>query len=102
MSNEEIARVMDFIIQRQEVFAQNQEVAQSDTQQLKRSLADLTARVTHLTDVVGEVASAQMSLIQTQERLQGDISNMLKITTGLFEMFMKDGGKASPGDPSPG
>lgn len=95
MSNEEIERVMNFIIERQEVFAQNQEAAQADTQELKRSVSNLTARVTHLTDVVGEVAAAQMKLVETQERLQGDISNMLKITTGLFEMIAKDGG-ASP------
>lgn len=99
MSNEEIERVMNFIIQRQEVFAQNQETAQADTRELKRSvtdltarMTDLTARVTHLTDVVGELAAAQIVLTQNQERLQGDISNMLKITTGLFEIVVKDGG----------
>lgn len=92
MDNEEIERVMNFIIQRQEVFAQNMEAAQVDTQALKQSVTILTDRVTHITNVVGELVDAQHGFLQAQERMQSDISNMLKLTTGLFEIVVKNGG----------
>ncbi len=77
MSNDEIQRVMDFIIEWQEAFSQN--------------LVALTEPVTHLSAVVGEVVDAQQSFLRSQERMQNDISNMLKITTGLFEIVVKVG-----------
>jgi prophage DNA circulation protein len=98
MDNNEIERLMNFIIERQEVFASNMEAAQADTQALKQSVATLTERVTHITNVVGELVDAQQGFLQGQERMQGDISNMLKITAGLFETIMKNGGAPSSED----
>lgn len=78
-------KVMNFIIQRQEAFAHNMEVEQADTRQLKQTVAQLMS-------VVGELVDAQQKFLQSQERTQNDISNVLKITTGLFEIVMKKDG----------
>lgn len=122
MDNEEIERVMNFIIERQEIFAQDMAAAQADTRELKQSVADLTERVadltenvaeltrnvadlnervTHITNVVGELVDAQQGFLQGQERMQSDISNMLKITTGLFEIVVRNGGATPQGDATP-
>ncbi len=120
MDNEEIQRVMNFIIERQEAFADNMEAARADTQQLKQTVTQLSETVgqlsetvgqlsetvgqlsqtvSHLSNIVGEVVDAQHGFLQSQERMQNDISNMLKITTGLFEIVVKNGG--TPPDEMP-
>jgi hypothetical protein len=63
MTNEEIQKLMEFVIQRQEVFAENMDKAEKRMSQLERGFVSLF-------NVVTETAKIQKELAESQKELQ--------------------------------
>lgn len=68
MTNDEMEKVMNFLIHRQEVFAENQEKMQS---------------------AIATLAQAQTNLAEAQTQTQRDISNLSKIVSGLVDIVIE-------------
>ena len=76
MTNEEIQKYLEFMMQRQEVFTEH-------LQRLEENQEKLQAEVRGLAGIVRQLGEAQ---IQTQN----DLSHLTKIVTGLVEIVTRD------------
>ena len=83
MTNEEIQKVLEFMMQRQEVFAEHLERLEENQEKLQEEVRGLTTEVRGLAGVVRQLGEAQ---IQTQN----DLSHLTKIVTGLVEIVTRD------------
>ncbi|HZH92085.1 MAG TPA: hypothetical protein VEX70_15880 [Pyrinomonadaceae bacterium] len=78
MTNEEIQRVLEFMMQRQEVFVGHLERLEENQEKLQEEVRGLTTEVRGPAGLVGQLGEAQ---IQTQN----DMSHLTKIVTGIVE-----------------
>jgi hypothetical protein len=85
MTNEEMQHIIEFMIQRQEVFSANlerleayQERLQVNHERLQANQERTQAQLDGLATIVGHIAAAQM-------QTQNDLSLLSKIVTGLIE-----------------
>jgi predicted nuclease with TOPRIM domain len=78
MTNEEIQKVLEFMMQRQEVFVDHLERLEGNQEKLQEEVRGLTTEVRGLAGVVRQLGEAQ---IQTQN----DMSHLTKIVTGIVE-----------------
>ncbi len=76
MTNEEIQKILEFMMQRQEIFAEN-------LQKLEENHGKLQEEVRGLAGIVRQLGEAQ---IQTQN----DMSHLTKIVSGLVEIVTRD------------
>ena len=83
MTNEEMQKVLEFMMQRQEVFAEHLERLEENQEKLQEEVRGLTTEVRGLAGVVRQLGEAQ---IQTQN----DLSHLTKIVTGLVEIVTQD------------
>ena len=83
MTNEEIQKVLEFMMQRQEVFAEHLERLEDNQEKLQEEVRGLATEVRGLASVVRQLGEAQ---IQTQN----DLSHLTKIVTGLVEIVTRD------------
>jgi hypothetical protein len=78
MTNEEMQNIIEFMIQRQEVFSANLERLEANQERLQASQERTQAQIAGLATIVGQIAEAQM-------QTQNDLSLLSKIVTGLVE-----------------
>lgn len=97
MTNEEIQRVLEFMMQRQEVFAEhlerleeNQEKLQEEVRGLTTEVRGLTTEVRGLTTEIRGLAGVVRQLGEAQIQTQNDLSHLTKIVTGLVEIVTRD------------
>ncbi|HEX8129826.1 MAG TPA: hypothetical protein VF527_12050 [Pyrinomonadaceae bacterium] len=83
MTNEEIQKVLEFMMQRQEVFGEHLERLEENQEKLQEEVRSLTTEVRGLAGVVRQLGEAQ---IQTQS----DMSHLTKIVTGHVEIVTRD------------
>jgi len=83
MTNEEIQKVLEFMMQRQEVFAEHLERLEENQAKLQEEVRGLTTEVRGLAGVVRQLGEAQ---IQTQS----DMSHLTKIVSGLVEIVTRE------------
>ena len=76
MTNEEMQNIIEFMIQRQEIFDANLGRLAANQEQLQ-------VQVQGLATIVGQLA-------QAQTQTQNDLSHLTKIVTGLVELVTKD------------
>ena len=94
MTNEEIQKLMELVIQRQEVFAENMDKAEKRMSQLERGFVSLF-------NVVSETARIQKELAESQKELQvkqihtDDRLNALINVVERFISERRNGGQAS-------
>ena len=83
MTNEEMQKILEFVMQRQEVFAENLGRLEENQEKLQEEVRGLTTEVRGLAGVVRQLGEAQ---IQTQN----DMSHLTKIVSGLVEIVTRD------------
>ena len=83
MTNEEMQKVLEFMMQRQEVFGEHLERLEENQEKLQEEVRGFTIEVRGLAGVVRQLGEAQ---IQTQN----DMSHLTKIVTGLVEIVARD------------
>jgi uncharacterized protein (DUF3084 family) len=89
MNNDEIERIMNFLIHRQEVFAENQEKMQTAIVRLTEAQATLTKAQANLADAQAQTQRDFSNLSKVMTQTQQDISNLSKIVSGLVEIVME-------------
>ena len=88
MTNKELQKMMEFVIQRQEVFAENMDKAEKRMSQLERGFVSLF-------NVVNETAKIQKELAESQKELQAKqshIDDRLNALINVVERFISEGG----------
>ncbi len=83
MTNEEMQNIIEFMIQRQEVFSTNLERLEANQERLQATQERTQVQVDGLAKIVGQIGEAQL-------RTQDELSHLIKIVTGLVE---RDNGK---------
>jgi DNA anti-recombination protein RmuC len=83
VTNEEMQKVLGFMMQRQEVFAEHLERLEANQEKLQEEVRGLTTEVRGLAGVIRELGEAQ---IQTQN----DLSHLTKIVSGLVGIVTRD------------
>jgi archaellum component FlaC len=90
MTNEEMQRVLEFMMQRQEVFAEHLERLEDNQEKLQEEVRGLTTEVRGLTTEVRGLAGVVRQLGEAQIQTQNDLSHLTKIVTGLVELVTQD------------
>ncbi len=111
MTNEEMQRIMEFMIERQEAFDARQERLQAShekfderqakfdegqarfekrQEQLELNHALLQTEVRGLAKIVGQIGEGMLELQEAQRRTHDDILNLSKIVDGLVEIVIKE------------
>lgn len=93
MTNEEMQKMLEFVAQRQEVFADNMDKAEKRMSQLERGFVSLF-------NVVNDTAKIQKELAESQKELQAQQAHTderLSALINVVEKFISDGrnGRAS-------
>ena len=93
MTNEEMQKMLEFVAQRQEVFAHNMDKAEKRMSQLERGFVSLF-------NVVNDTAKIQKELAEAQKELQAQQAHTderLSALINVVEKFISDGrnGRAS-------
>lgn len=93
MTNEEMQKMLEFVAQRQEVFAENMDKAEKRMSQLERGFVSLF-------NVVNDTAKIQKELAESQKELQAQQAHTderLSALINVVEKFISDGrnGRAS-------
>ena len=93
MTNEEMQKLLEFVAQRQEVFADNMDKAEKRMSQLERGFVSLF-------NVVNDTAKIQKELAESQKELQAQQAHTderLSALINVVEKFISDGrnGRAS-------
>jgi predicted nuclease with TOPRIM domain len=83
MTNEEMQKILEYMMQRQEVVTEHLERLEVNQEKLQEEVRGLTTEVRGLAGVVRQLGEAQ---IQTQN----DMSHLTKIVTGLVEIVTRD------------
>ncbi|MDQ3686319.1 MAG: hypothetical protein M3430_12085 [Acidobacteriota bacterium] len=99
MTNEEIQKVMEFIIKQQESFAENMEKADSRMNRLEGAFVGLF-------NIVNETAKAQKGLTETQKELaasqkvlmeaQKNTDERLSVLINTVERYISEGRNGRP------
>lgn len=87
MTNEEIQKLMEFVVQRQEVFAENMDKAEKRMSQLERGFVSLF-------NLVNETAKIQKELAESQKELQvrqSHTDDRLSALINVVERFISEG-----------
>ena len=87
MTNDELQKMLEFVAQRQEIFADNMDKAEKRMSQLERGFVSLF-------NVVTETASIQKELAQSQKELQtqqAHTDERLSALINVFEKFISEG-----------
>lgn len=94
MTNEEIQRIMEFIIQQQEQFAGNMEKAEGRMKQAEERMNRLEGAFVGLFNIVNETAKAQKELTETVSQLaeaQAHTDERLNIFINVVERYISEG-----------
>ena len=87
MTNDELQKMLEFVAQRQEVFADNMDKAEKRMNQLERGFVSLF-------NVVTETAQIQKELAESQKELQGQQAHTderLSALINVVEKFISEG-----------
>lgn len=87
MTSDELQKMLEFVAQRQEVFADNMDKAEKRMSQLERGFVSLFNVVTETAKIQKELAESQKE-IQTQQAHTDDRLNAL---INVVEKFISDG-----------
>jgi len=87
MTNDELQKMLEFVAQRQEVFADNMDKAEKRMSQLERGFVSLFNVVTETARIQKELAESQKEL-QTQ---QAHTDERLSALINVFEKFISEG-----------
>ena len=87
MTNDELQKMLEFVAQRQEVFADNMDKAEKRMSQLERGFVSLFSVVTETARIQKELAESQKEL-QTQ---QAHTDERLSALINVFEKFISEG-----------
>lgn len=79
MTNDEIQKMMEFVIQRQEVFAENMDKAEKRMSQLERGFVSLFNVVTETAKIQKELAESQKDLQVTQAHTDDRLSALINV-----------------------
>ena len=90
MTNEEIRKVLEFMMQRQEVFAEHLERLEENQAKLQEEVRGLTTEVRGLTTEVRGLAGVVRQLGEAQIQTQSDMSHLTKIVSGLVEIVTRE------------
>jgi small-conductance mechanosensitive channel len=87
MTNEELQKMLEFVAQRQEVFADNMDKAEKRMNQLERGFVSLF-------NVVSDTARIQKEMAESQKELQAQQANTderLSALINVVEKFISEG-----------
>ncbi|HYY43136.1 MAG TPA: hypothetical protein VE775_10420, partial [Pyrinomonadaceae bacterium] len=85
MTNDEMQNIIDFMIQRQEIFSANMERLEANQERLGVNLERVQVNQERTQAQVDGLATAVGHVIEVQARVQDDISHLVKIVTTLVE-----------------
>jgi uncharacterized protein (UPF0335 family) len=90
MTNEELQKVLEFMMQRQEVFAEHLERLEENQEKLQEEVRGFTIEVRGLAGEVRGLAGVVRQLGEAQIQTQNDMSHLTKIVTGLVGIVARD------------
>lgn len=90
MTNEEMQKILEYMMQRQEVFTEHLERLEVNQEKLQEEVRGLATEVRGLTTEVRGLAGVVRQLGEAQIQTQNDMSHLTKIVTGLVEIVTRD------------
>jgi hypothetical protein len=90
MTNEEMQNIIEFMIQRQEVFSANLERLEAYQERLQANQERTQAQLDGLATIVEAIGEAQLRTEEAVRQTQNDLSHLSKIVTGVVELVTKD------------
>ena len=87
MTNDELQKMLEFVAQRQEVFADNMDKAEKRMSQLERGFVSLFNVQTETTRIQKELAESQKELQAQQAHSDERLSALINV----FEKFISEG-----------